>query len=262
MNDMVKELKRIPNFDDIVFEKRNKEYGAYKLRKRYSRSVIISLLIGTIIMTMAIIIPYFNAKALEARQKRAERQVEIKMENLDQPAEQITPPPPPPPPPQDVVQQARYVPPVVVDSVKPEENVQLMTADQAQVEVKNEEVVEEVQVAKEEVQEEEPEAEPFIVVEEMPTFPGGEIELQKYLAANTIYPEVAKENNVQGRVFVKFCVTAKGGIDKVSISKSVDPELDAEAIRVVKTLPPFKPGKQGGKPVPVWFTVPINFQLK
>jgi protein TonB len=137
-----------------------------------------------------------------------------------------------------------------------------MTADQAQVEVKNEEVIEEVQVAKEEVQEEEPEAEPFIIVEEMPSFPGGEIELQKYLAEHTQYPEVAKENNIQGRVFVKFCVTSKGGVDKVSIFKGVDPELDAEAIRVVKTLPPFKPGKQGGKPVPVWFTVPINFQLK
>lgn len=142
---MAKELKRIPNFDDIVFDKRNKEYGAYKLRKRYNRNVIISLLIGIIIMTTAIIIPYFNAKALEERQKRAERQVEIKMENLDQPNQTIVPPPPPPPPPQDVVQQARYVPPVVVDSVKPEENVQLMTADQAQAEVKNEEAAEDVE---------------------------------------------------------------------------------------------------------------------
>jgi protein TonB len=259
---MANEKIKAPAFDDIVFENRNKEYGAYKLRKKYSRNVLISMLIGTIILSTAIITPYLNAKAAESRAKKAERQVEIKLENLDQPAEQVVPPPPPPPPPQDVVQQARYVPPVVVDSVKPEETVQLMTADQAQVEVKNEDVVEEVQVAKEEVQEEEAEAEPFIVVEEMPTFPGGEIELQKYLAANTQYPEVAKENNIQGRVFVKFCVTAKGGVDKVSISKSVDPELDAEAIRVVKTLPPFKPGKQGGKPVPVWFTVPINFQLK
>ena len=83
-------------------------------------------------------------KLQKARQRRAERQVEIKMENLDQPAEQIAPPPPPPPPPQDVVQQARYVPPVVVDSVKPEDNVQLMTADQAVVEVQDEEVVEAV----------------------------------------------------------------------------------------------------------------------
>jgi protein TonB len=259
---MANEKIKAPAFDDIVFENRNKEYGAYRLRKRYSRNVIISMLIGIIILATAVITPYLNAKAAESRAKKAERQVEIKMENLDQPAEQVAPPPPPPPPPQDVVQQARYVPPVVVDSVKPEENVQLMTADQAQVEVKNEEVVEEVQVAKEEVQEEEAEAEPFVVVEEMPMFPGGEAALLQYIADHTQYPEVAKENNIQGKVIVRFCVTSKGGVDKVSILKSVDPELDKEAIRVVETLPTFKPGKQGGKPVPVWYMVPINFTLK
>lgn len=259
---MANEKIKAPAFDDIVFENRNKEYGAYKLRKKYSRNVLISMLIGTIILSTAIITPYLNAKAAESRAKKAERQVEIKLENLDQPAEQVVPPPPPPPPPQDVVQQARYVPPVVVDSVKPEETVQLMTADQAQVEVKNEDVVEEVQVAKEEVQEEDPEAEVFVVVEEMPMFPGGEPALLAFIAEHTQYPEVAKENNIQGKVIVRFCVTPKGGVDKVSILKGVDPELDKEAIRVVNTLPTFKPGKQGGKPVPVWFMVPINFTLK
>jgi protein TonB len=137
-----------------------------------------------------------------------------------------------------------------------------MTADQAQVEVQNEEVVEEVQVVAEEVQENVDEAEPFVVVEEMPMFPGGEPALLAYIAEHTQYPEVAKENNIQGKVIVRFCVTSKGGVDKVSILKSVDPELDAEAIRVVQSLPAFKPGKQGGKPVPVWYMVPINFTLK
>lgn len=259
---MAKEIISAPAFDDIVFEDRNKEYGAYRLRKKYNRNVIIALLIGVIILGTAVITPYLNAKALENRTKRAERQVEIKMENLDQPAEQFVPPPPPPPPPQDVVQQARYVPPVVVDSIKPEEVVQLMTADQAQVEVKDEEVVEIVEEVKAEVQEEDPEAEPFVVVEEMPMFPGGEVELLKYIAEHTQYPEVAKENNIQGKVIVRFCVTSKGGVDKVSILKGVDSELDKEAIRVVQTLPAFKPGKQGGKPVPVWYMVPINFTLK
>lgn len=216
-----------------------------------------------VIIGTAVITPYLNAKALENRTKRTERQVEIKMENLDQPNETVAPPPPPPPPPQDVVQQARYVPPVVVDSVKPEEAVQLMTADQAVVEVQNTEVVEEVQVVAEEVQEkDEADAEPFVVVEEMPMFPGGEAALLQYIAEHTQYPEVAKENNVQGKVIVRFCVTSKGGVDKVSILKGVDPELDKEAIRVVQTLPAFKPGKQGGKPVPVWYMVPINFTLK
>ena len=259
---MAKEKITAPAFDDIVFKERNKEYGAYRLRKKYNRNVLISLLIGIIIIGTAIITPYINAKALENRQKRAERQVEIKMENLDKPNEVAPPPPPPPPPPADVVQQQKYVPPVVVDSIKPEDNVQLMTADQAQVEVKNTEAVEVVAEVKEEVQESDAEATPFVVVEEMPMFPCGDVELLKFISEHTNYPEVAKENNIQGRVIVRFCVTSKGGVSQVSILKGVDPELDAEAIRVVNTLPTFKPGKQGGKPVPVWYIVPITFTLK
>jgi protein TonB len=259
---MEKDIKRNPKFDDIVFENRNQEYGAYTLRTGYNRTVLFSILIGTIIIVTAVIAPYLNAKALEDRQKRAERQVEIKMENLDQPNNQVVPPPPPPPPPADVVQQQKYVPPEVVDSVKPEDMKQLMTADQAQVEVTNKEVVEVVAEVKEEVQESDAEATVFVVVEEMPMFPGGDVELLKYISEHTNYPEVAKENNIQGRVIVRFCVTSKGGVSQVSILKGVDPELDAEAIRVVNTLPTFKPGKQGGKPVPVWYMVPITFTLK
>lgn len=258
---MATEKNRVPAFDDIVFESRNKEYGAYRLRKRYSRNVAISILVGTIIIATAIITPYLNAKAADNASKRAERQVEIKMENLDQPNETVAPPPPPPPPPADVIQQARYVPPVVVDSVKPEEDIQLMTADEAQIEVQDQ-VVELVEEVKEEVQEEDPEATPFVVVEEMPMFPGGDAALLKYIGENTQYPEIAKENNIQGRVIVRFCVTSKGGVSQVSILKGVDPELDQEAIRVVNSLPAFKPGKQGGKPVPVWYMVPITFTLK
>jgi protein TonB len=259
---MAKEKLKAPAFDDIVFENRNQEYGAYRLRKKYKRNVIIALLIGIVIMSSVIITPYLNAKAAERSQKRTERQVEIQMENLDTPNDVVAPPPPPPPPPQDVVQQARYVPPVVVDSVKPEEASQLMTADEAQVEVQNEEVVEFVEEIKEEVQEEEPEPEPFVVVEEMPMFPGGDPALLQYIGEHTNYPEVAKENNIQGRVIVRFCVTSKGGVNQVSVLKGVDPELDKEAIRVVQSLPAFKPGKQGGKPVPVWYMVPITFTLK
>src|SRR4030043_164518 len=259
---MAKEKIRVPAFDDIVFEIRNKEYGAYRLRKKYSSNVLNSTLIGIIILATAIITPYLNAKALESRTKRTERQVEIKMENLDQPTDVVAPPPPPPPPPQDIVQQARYVPPVVVDSVKPEEAVKLMTADDAQLEVQNEEVVEYVEPVKEEVQEEEAEPEPFVVVEEMPMFPGGDVALLQYIAEHINYPEVAKENNIQGRVIVRFCVTSKGGVNQVSVLKGVDPELDTEAVRVVNSLPAFKPGKQGGKPVPVWYMVPITFTLK
>ncbi|MFN8239650.1 MAG: energy transducer TonB [Bacteroidales bacterium] len=258
---MAKEKIAAPSFDDIVFEQRNKEYGAYRLRKKYNRNLLIGMAFGLVILGTAVIAPFLSAKAAANRAARAERNVEIKMENLDQPDQNVEPPPPPPPPPQEVVEQVRYVPPVLVDSVKPEEAAQMMTADQAQVEVKNEDVsaVEEVQ---EEVKEEEAPAEVFVVVEEMPSFPGGEKALMEFIYANIQYPEIAKENNLQGRVILKFCVTYKGGVDQVQVLKGVDPALDNEAIRVIKMLPPWKPGKQGGKPVNVWYNVPVTFQLK
>jgi TonB family protein len=103
--------------------------------------------------------------------------------------------------------------------------------------------------------------EPFVVVEEMPVFPGGDSALLAYIASNTKYPEKAKTNNIQGRVITRFCVNKEGGIDRISIMKGVDPQLDAEALRVVSALPSFKPGKQGGKPVSVWYMVPITFAL-
>lgn len=103
---------------------------------------------------------------------------------------------------------------------------------------------------------------PFVVVEEMPMFPGGDKELLKYIGETTRYPEIAKVNNIQGRVIIRFCVTAKGGVSQISVLKGVSPELDEESMRVVSTLPEFSPGKQGGKPVPVWYMVPITFTLK
>ena len=108
----------------------------------------------------------------------------------------------------------------------------------------------------------ETEESPFVVVEQMPMFPGGDVELLKYIAENTQYPEAAKLNNIQGRVIVRFCITKEGGVSQASILKGVDPNLDQEALRVVKSLPPFQPGKQGGKVVPVWYMVPITFTLK
>ena len=101
----------------------------------------------------------------------------------------------------------------------------------------------------------------IMVFEEMPMFPGGEIELLKYIQSNIVYPENAKQNGVQGRVFVQFVVTPIGTIGEIRIIRGVDPELDAEAMRVVKSLPTFKPGKQGGVAVPIWYQVPVTFKL-
>jgi len=104
--------------------------------------------------------------------------------------------------------------------------------------------------------------EPYVVVEEMPMFPGGDSTLLAYISHNTKYPETAKINKIQGKVIVRFCVTSVGSVDRISVLKSVNPELDAEAVRVVGSLPAFKPGKQGGKAVSVWYMVPIEFSLE
>lgn len=109
--------------------------------------------------------------------------------------------------------------------------------------------------------EEEVEPIAFAVVEDKPVFPGGDAALMKFIADNTKYPEIAKENGIQGRVFIQFVIDKVGNVTKVTVAKGVDPYLDEEAQRVVKMLPNWTPGKQRGKPVPVTFVVPINFKL-
>ncbi|PLX09326.1 MAG: energy transducer TonB [Marinilabiliales bacterium] len=109
--------------------------------------------------------------------------------------------------------------------------------------------------------EEEVEPIAFAVVEDKPVFPGGDAALMKFIADNTKYPEIAKENGIQGRVFIQFVIDKTGRVTRVSVAKGVDPYLDAEAKRVVAMLPNWSPGKQRGKAVPVTFVVPINFKL-
>ncbi|MBN2666251.1 MAG: TonB family protein [Bacteroidales bacterium] len=104
--------------------------------------------------------------------------------------------------------------------------------------------------------------EPFVLVEQMPYFPGGEIALLKFIMENTNYPESAKNAGTQGKVIVRFCIDEQGRAVRESVLKGVSPDIDAEALRVVRLLPLFEPGRQGGKAVPVWYMVPINFTLK
>jgi TonB family protein len=101
--------------------------------------------------------------------------------------------------------------------------------------------------------------EPFVVVEEMPMYPGGDGALLQFISDNAKYPEEAKAQNITGRVIVRFCVTTDGNVAQVSVLKGVHPDLDVEAIRVVRLLKGFEPGRQGGKAVPVWYMVPVSF---
>ena len=99
-------------------------------------------------------------------------------------------------------------------------------------------------------------------VEQMPEFPGGVAGLMRYLSENIKYPPEAAKNDIEGRVIVQFIIDETGQVGEVKVVRSVSDELDAEAVRVVKTLPKFEPGRQDGEAVSVWYTLPINFKLQ
>ena len=162
---------------------------------------------------------------------------------------QETPPPPPPP----VVQEVEVLN-VVEDDVETE-SIEISTEDN------KEEVV--IAAPVEAPEEEEEEEVVFVVVESMPEFPGGQQALFKYLGDNVKYPVIAQENGIQGRVIGQFVVNKDGSIVDIEVVRSGgDPSLDKEAIRVIKSMPKWKPGKQRGKPVRVKFTLPVNFKLQ
>lgn len=163
--------------------------------------------------------------------------------------DEVKPPPPPPPP------KVTDILNIVEDDVELEE--ELIIQD---TEATEDTEVDFTDMTTEE--EEEEDAPVFFIVEEMPEFPGGEQALHKFLASNIEYPVIAQENGIQGRVYVKFVVNTDGSITDVEIARGVDPSLDKEALRVVRSMPKWKPGKQRGKAVRVSYTVPINFVLQ
>ena len=172
-----------------------------------------------------------------------EEEVEI------QQTSQETPPPPPPP----AVQEVEVLN-VVEDNVETES-----------IEVNTEETEQEVVIAApiEAPVEEEEEEVVFVVVESMPEFPGGQQALFKYLSENVKYPVIAQENGIQGRVICQFVVNRDGSIVDVEVVRSGgDASLDKEAVRVIKSMPKWKAGKQRGKPVRVKYTLPVNFKLQ
>ncbi|MCX6258464.1 MAG: TonB family protein [Bacteroidia bacterium] len=247
----------VKRFDELVFKVRNKDYGAYDLRRKYNRTVTIASIIAFLIMTLAIGIPYLLAK-IEEGKKVIENTVVAEMSDMKAP-EEAPPPPPPPPPPEEIVQQVKYVAPTVVDTVV-EDKKEMASIEDVKATTTNVAPQEDVMVVqKEQVVEEA--AEVFTIVEEMPMFPGGDDSLRKYIAKSVKYPEVARENGIQGRVYVQFVVNGKGKVEQVKVVRGVDPTLDKEAIRIIESLPGWQPGKQRGKPVKVSFTVPINFKL-
>lgn len=162
-----------------------------------------------------------------------------------------TPPPPPPPPPAPVVVEVLNV----VEDDQEVEEVEIVSEDDVE-----EEIVIDIPVAA--PIEEEEEDVVFQVVEKMPEFPGGQQALFEYLSKNIRYPVIAQENGLQGRVICQFVVNQDGSIVDIVVVRSVDPSLDKEAERVIKSMPKWKPGEQRGKAVRVKYTLPVNFRLQ
>ena len=119
-----------------------------------------------------------------------------------------------------------------------------------------------MQVSNNKEEEEKEETPVFFIVEEMPDFPGGQLALRKFIAQAIKYPVIAQENGIQGKVFVNFVVEKDGSVTKATIARGVDPSLDKEALRVVNSLPKWKPGRNKGEVVAVSYTLPINFVLQ
>jgi len=258
---MKRKFEKAPGFDDIIFRDRNKEYGAYDLRRRYASTMSISLVAGLLIGASFFLVPYFAYDPVEY--EPGGRIDVIAMPDPDL----LTPPPPPEAPPVpkapvEALNELRFVPPeIVIDELASADGV--MSADQL-----NSLIIDgtATEVFPEDLTAEDPVApvdpEPYSLVKEMPSFPGGNEALLRYIMEHVNYPPDAAANGIQGTVLLRFVVSATGDVTRVEVTRSANPLLDEEARRVISGLPRWKPGKQDGNPVPVWFSVPVIFVLR
>ena len=272
---------------DLVFEGKNKDFGAYVIRtestKRHNLAVLWTLIGAVAVAALAFGLVKANQYLEERRLANAQDQTEIFMD-MSQEAEE-------PEPEQQRVEQEKpeVLPEEVLKSVKvtelqivEDEKVKKEDEIKTHDELKETETAfgqtdnekgtedrnvtrtlkEEVVVEKKEEKPKEVKEEVFRSVEQMPQFPGGEAALMKYLQSHINYPPMAAENNVQGRVVVQFVVDKTGKVGEVKVVRSVDKDLDKEAVRVCKSLPKFTPGRQNGQAVSVWYTLPVTFKLQ
>lgn len=264
---------------DLVFEGRNQSYGAYKLRKGTGKRNVWAL----VIVGLAAALLYLglqlqkmaeanktveNTQAVELAKLNTEKK-EAKVEKkeiIKQEPEKVV---------EQVKSSVKFTAPVIKkdEEVKEEDEIKLDEVQKSDKAVGaftvegNDEVGGAVLKAKEEIAAPEPpkhveEHKIFTVVEQMPMFPGGDGALMGYLSSHINYPTVAAENGVQGRVVVGFVVERDGSITDVQILRGVDPSLDREAMRVVKSMPRWTPGKQNGSAVRVKYQVPVAFRLQ
>ncbi len=265
---------------DMVFEGRNQAYGAYVIRKGTGKRNLYAIIAVILLVLLCMIGLKIKNKVDEEAAKRAAMTQITEISALQQPKKeakveqkkiQVEP--------EKVVEKVKssikFTAPVIKkdEEVKPEDELksqdELMNTKTAigSFDVKgNDDANGEVLKAKEVIAQPEPKKEEetkvFDVVEQMPSFPGGNQALMDYLSKNVKYPVVAQENGVQGRVVVSFVVERDGSITDVNVMKSVDPSLDREATRVVSSMPKWIPGKQNGSAVRVKYRLPVTFRLQ
>lgn len=220
------------------------------------RGKSMSLLMGFVV-GLAVLFVSFEWTSTEVTVATEKDQVQdvIAEEQIEITRPENTPPPPPPPAAPVVAEELNIVEDdVELDQQEIVSSEDDATAAQAETFVAAAPVVEE--------EEEEEAQQIFTVVEKQPEFPGGTAELMKFLSKNIKYPVIAQENGIQGRVVCSFVVNRDGSIVDIQVMRGVDPALDKEAVRVIGTMPKWKPGEQRGKPVRVRFILPVQFRLQ
>ena len=251
-----------PIRNELVFANRNKEYGAFMIRRLYNKRVVMALVYALAVVVLAVGVPALvNLLSESEFLKKNVMSEEITLAEPP-PIDKTQPPPPPVIPPPPVQQTIKFTPPKVVkDEEVPDEppptqeemkDVQISTVTQEG----SKDIVDlppETEVAEEQI---------FTFVEEMPSFPGGETKLFEYLKKNINYPAIARENGIQGRVYVTFVVDKDGKIKNAKILRGgLGGGLEEEALRVVRAMPDWKAGKQNGRAVQVQYNLPIYFTL-
>lgn len=272
---------------DLVFEGKNKDFGAYVLRtespKRHNLAVlwtvIGSILAFGLIAGLVAAGDYIEQRRLANAQDLQEVLIDIPQEAEEQePEQQRVEPEKPEVLPEEVLKSVKVTELQIVEDEKVKKEDEIKTQDELKEtetafgQKDNEKGTEDRNVTrtlKEEVVVEKPVEKPkevkeeiFKSVEQMPQFPGGDAALMKYLSSHINYPPMAAENNIQGKVILQFVVEKDGRVGEVKVARSVDKDLDKEAIRVVKSLPKFTPGRQNGQAVRVWYTLPVTFKLQ
>jgi periplasmic protein TonB len=256
-------LKNVSGFDELIFENRNKEYGAYSLRKNYNAVVIVSLIAASLIVIAVVVVPFLNylGKRHQTGPGVNMRYVEVQMDNMKLPNELIIKAPPPPPPPSSQP-SIKYVAPVVVDTILPTEK-PLPTVDEVKAAPKDNNQLVVVNTGEQNEVFGETGSDgttDFFMLEVRPTFRGGDFEeFRKWVMKRTVYPQEAQDKRIQGKVYLTFIVERDGSVSNVKVVKGIDPLLDIEAIKAIEASPKWSPGLQRGRPVRVRFAIFLNF---